>query len=291
MHIEDAEIFAAAINALIKSSHWDVLYDKISKRLGARAFMLQEYNLKSHETPIFHASHSMRIGDGAEVLKEVIAGKETAQADRVISRLTDGYQTLVTLFDKLKFGVAFCDPQGGILLMNDKMSTWAQDSDGISNNQNRLEAVVGVDKTLLASAMEKCVVIGSDTEGTTLSIERRSGRAPFVVYLTPINEPSLHLDTVLLMIALDPEETVQITADGLALVGHLTTAERRVYDLLISGLDTEAVSEQHGTSIETVRGQIKSIMHKLECKRRIDLIRLAMVTSPALHFDGPNRSQ
>ena len=56
----------------------------------------------------------------------------------------------------------------------------------------------------------------------------------------------------------------------------LTTAEQSVVRALVEGLDTKSISAERGTSEGTVRGQIKSILAKMNARTQSEVIRLVM---------------
>lgn len=204
------------------------------------------------------------------------------ESKRLISRLSQNYTVLLNLFDWLKFGVGFFDDGGGILIVNDKLQRWINEQDAVVKVKNRLEAAVASEKPALRAALAGNALTQLGPKATTLSLKKRSNGTPLVVHIVPVKDKSIHLERVSMAFFLDPNEKQQITAEGLAVIGNLTHAELDICNLLLRGLSTASVSEHRGTGLETVRGQVKKIMHKLECRQRLDLVRLAMVTSPDL---------
>lgn len=57
----------------------------------------------------------------------------------------------------------------------------------------------------------------------------------------------------------------------------LTTAERRVLSGLLGGANAEGIAGQCGTTLNTVRSQIKSIMGKAGVKRQAELLRMLSI--------------
>ena len=72
---------------------------------------------------------------------------------------------------------------------------------------------------------------------------------------------------------------------ALAVLGALTTAETGVLQRMLLGLNSSEIARQRGTSPETVRSQIKSIMQKLEVHGQSELLRLASRYRPPLTAD------
>ncbi|MBY6224047.1 helix-turn-helix transcriptional regulator [Ferrimonas balearica] len=52
----------------------------------------------------------------------------------------------------------------------------------------------------------------------------------------------------------------------------LTLAETQVMDLLLQGLDGSEIAQRRGVSKETVKSQIKSLLHKTDCRHQNQLI-------------------
>lgn len=52
----------------------------------------------------------------------------------------------------------------------------------------------------------------------------------------------------------------------------LTLAETQILDLLLQGLDGSEIAQRRGVSKETVKSQIKALLHKTECRHQNQLI-------------------
>ncbi len=74
----------------------------------------------------------------------------------------------------------------------------------------------------------------------------------------------------------------------------LTPAEQGVVRALVEGLDAKSISAERGTSEGTVRGQIKSILAKMNARTQSEVIRLVMslrdVSQEASQTEEPSRS-
>ncbi|MCL1035739.1 helix-turn-helix transcriptional regulator [Shewanella submarina] len=69
------------------------------------------------------------------------------------------------------------------------------------------------------------------------------------------------------------EQQTTTMPSGLILPGeHLTPAESRVMSLLMKGMDGGEISELRGVSHETVKSQIKSLLHKSGCRHQNHLL-------------------
>lgn len=82
-----------------------------------------------------------------------------------------------------------------------------------------------------------------------------------------------------LLLVIDPERRRMLRSDGLAAFGLLSPAELEICEMLVQGSETRDIAEHRSTTLETTRGQIKQLNAKLGCRHRLDLMRLAMMTS------------
>lgn len=64
--------------------------------------------------------------------------------------------------------------------------------------------------------------------------------------------------------------------DTLEDIFQLTTAEQSVVKALVEGMDAKAIATERGTSEGTVRGQIKSILSKMNARSQSEVIRLVL---------------
>lgn len=94
----------------------------------------------------------------------------------------------------------------------------------------------------------------------------------------------------------DPEHVLVVTtryqwqaALGQTLdeVFGLTAAEQGVVRAMVEGLDAKAISAERGTSEGTVRGQIKSILVKMNARTQSEVIRLVMSLRDVAKFSAP----
>ena len=203
----------------------------------------------------------------------------TLETTRVVSALVESHDRLMSLFDRLEFGAAFCTPDGRVITANPAFRRAARKGGGVRETSHGLTAddPAGTDALhrLLAAAIRPT----TPPEGLTLTLRRRSSRSPLVLSAAPIRDRDLGATTAILLIAIDPEDGTRLNARGLARLGVLSNAEIEVCDLLVRGFETTAIAERRGTQPETTRDQIKAAAAKLACRSRLDILRLAMVTA------------
>lgn len=231
---------------------------------------------------ITHDTHTG--GHGAPELIEISGWltplmTKTLEANRVYTALSQGFDRLLTLFDRLDFGAVFCTAEGTVLTANRAFAEISGGRDGIVNNNGNLLVAHAESANTLRQILQASMQPGSQSRELAATISRPSGNLPFIVRAAPIRLTDVNRDTVTLLLVIDPENSDRVSARGLATLGGLTPAELDVCDLLVKGLSTEDIAAKRDTSTETARTQIKAAASKLACQSRLDLLRLALVTS------------
>lgn len=204
----------------------------------------------------------------------------TMESTRVVEALASSHARLMSLFDSLDFGAAFCTNEGRVLAANATFRSMTADRDGLSEVSGALhgrtrDATAAIRARLAAAAQPD-----SPPDSLTLTLPRRSSQLPLVLRAAPIFERELSSAIAVLLVAIDPADERRLSTRGLAAFDLLTPAELDVCDHLIRGQTTKAIAERRGTSSETTRDQIKSATAKLSCRNRLDLLRLALASNP-----------
>lgn len=120
---------------------------------------------------------------------------------------------------------------------------------------------------------------GSELNGVVL--QPRLGRMPLMLMIAPLRLAGGTLVRgAALLFAFDPESTPTITADMVRRLFALSEAEAELAVALCGGKTLDEAAEARGTSIHTIRSQLKSIFMKTGTKRQADLVSL-LLASPA----------
>ncbi|MGH8682352.1 MAG: helix-turn-helix transcriptional regulator, partial [Burkholderiales bacterium] len=90
---------------------------------------------------------------------------------------------------------------------------------------------------------------------------------------------------------IDPGSPHRISVDGLSKIFKLTSSEHSVTDLLVNGADVRGVAEFRGTSIETVRSQLRRIFLKTGASSQLELVRLAVKATPPIEGSEDPQSE
>lgn len=113
-----------------------------------------------------------------------------------------------------------------------------------------------------------------------VSLPRR-GRMPLVLMLAPMRlKDAARLRGAALLFVFDPEATPSITADMVRQLFGLSRREAELAAALCSGRTLDELATERGTSINTVRSQLKSVFNKTGTSRQADLVSL-LLASPA----------
>lgn len=216
-----------------------------------------------------------------------VLGK-SLEAGRVLRQLSSSYQRLLDLFDRLDFGVAFCDASARVVTANACFRELATEGEGLTAANGVVGASDPEDRAgllRLIQAANQSVSRGSDL---IMRLRRRSRGLPLIARTMAIRERDTGVaGPLVLLLVLDPERRRVLRSDGLAAFGVLSPAELEICEMLVQGCETRDIAEHRSTTLETTRGQIKQLNSKLGCRHRLDLMRLAMMTSAPINgMDG-----
>ncbi|MED5238558.1 MULTISPECIES: helix-turn-helix transcriptional regulator [unclassified Alcanivorax] len=100
---------------------------------------------------------------------------------------------------------------------------------------------------------------------------KRQDRTPLIFVIRPIESSDLLAGGALVSVY-EPDNRQLPGAEHIAAYFDLTPAEAQVCEALVSGKDVQAISDQLGRSVSTVRSQIKQIFQKTGCSRQGELI-------------------
>lgn len=122
---------------------------------------------------------------------------------------------------------------------------------------------------------------GEGGDFNSVVLVQRSQRLPLMLMVTPLQlaqAPQSHGGA--LLFAFDPETTPKVTVDTVRRMFTLSEAEAELAVALCCGKSLEDTAKARGTSINTVKSQLKSTFVKTGTKRQSELVSL-LLTSPA----------
>ena len=179
--------------------------------------------------------------------------------------------TTVTL-DMFRAGVAWVSSSGTVLYKNAAMDRILEAGDGLLVIDAQLVLADGNQERLIDAIRR-----AREGERSAFRLVPRAAKEPYCVTVSPLpmSASALRLpDAAAIVFASETPLFPSEYVDALAKMYLLTPAETRVLKLLVMGRNPEAVAAELGTSVNTVRTQVKCVMAKCNVSRQIDLIRL-----------------
>lgn len=118
---------------------------------------------------------------------------------------------------------------------------------------------------------------GSGGDLNSVVLLTRPGHLPLMLMMAPMR---LATHGAALMFAFDPQASPSITTSLVRRLFGLTEAEAELSIALCCGKSLEEVAQTRGTSINTIKSQLKNVFQKTGTSRQIELVSL-LLASPA----------
>lgn len=187
------------------------------------------------------------------------------------SRQTSDMATIT--LNMFRTGAVWLSVKSEVLYANQEMDAIARRCDGIQVSNGRLRlwdpnARQGLEKGIEAAIAEK---------NSGLLARRPSGLPPYRVNVMPPPMQAIRLRLPnAAAIAFVSEATAPTSAslEAARAMYNLTPAEAKITERLAVGFDPQQIADTLGSSINTVRTQVKSILAKTGVSRQADLVRL-----------------
>lgn len=224
------------------------------------------------------------IRANVDVLFSVVG--KSLETGRVIRRLVRSYQAMLDFFDTLDFGAAFCDAEGRIVVSNRQFGELAAERDGLTDVGGIAGATHPEDRPRMRGIIHGATRPAARPEDLIMSLRRRSQGVPFVARTLPLREAQTGVDAPLaLLLVFDVERRGILTSEGLSAFGILSPEELAICDMLVQGAGAAEISRSQDTTPGAAAARIDGITAKLACRNRLDLVRLAMMTSAPVRRD------
>jgi DNA-binding CsgD family transcriptional regulator/PAS domain-containing protein len=160
-------------------------------------------------------------------------------------------------------------------LLEGRSALWLEDGHLFTRD----EAVTRSINLEVSNAIRASRGIGADPCTTVLL--SRSARAPLIIMIAPMQfYGGAAGQGAALLFAFDPEIAPSVVVEVVRALFGLSGAEAQLAVALGSGKTLEDAAQERGTSIHTIRTQLKSIFNKTGTKRQSDLVAL-LLSSPA----------
>jgi DNA-binding CsgD family transcriptional regulator/PAS domain-containing protein len=187
---------------------------------------------------------------------------------------SDRRAALATL-DRLAAGVILIDAHGQTVHANAAAQAMLRQRDGLSLVNRQMIGATPDATARLAKVIGEAAgtfTNGTGSSGGALALARPSGKGSYLVTVSPLAPENPLTDGPRRVAAIvfidDPDAAVRTPPEELKALFGLTTAEAKVALAWANGERAENICDAHGTKLETVRSQIRSIHDKLGVSRQ-----------------------
>ncbi|MFI5119086.1 MAG: hypothetical protein ACHQM4_01655 [Thermoanaerobaculia bacterium] len=210
---------------------------------------------------------------------------------RRMSTLTSACESAWAALDRLPIGVFVVDDGGRVAKKNRAAERLLGMADGLGVSNGCLEAGKPAETAalhaLVAGAASSARAPGAHSEAMLVS--RPSGNRAFHLYAVPVpqgSEVRPSDERTAVVFVSDPAPMVETPPEILQRTYGLTLAEARLAGLLVAGHSLEEAVFALGTSLNTVKTQLRGLFTKLDVRRQTDLVRLLLTGPASLDING-----
>lgn len=212
---------------------------------------------------------------------------KSVELSRTFHLLKSRYNAVLTALDHVEIGICVAMRSGEVLVSNAEAKRILEQQDGIRLST---DGKITSDYPEQGAQIQQAIAQASDTahgEGTAhellLVSQRRSGTDSVLIEISPLRDFTRELDPLMagaLVTLIDPVNSKPFDVTRTAAAYSLTPAESEVCRLMVEGKSTPLIGEMRGVSSETIKTQVQKVLNKTGCRKRSDLIRLALKTTP-----------
>jgi DNA-binding NarL/FixJ family response regulator len=224
--------------------------------------------------------HAGRIGrDGSE------ANLFAEAAEWRLRELTGVSHAALQALERLNYGVLLLGPDGELRHANRRAEDISRRTRAYAAAASgRLQASAAATSSKLHKAVQAAAQGSSarDMAGTPLRLRGATG-ADVHAFVVPVPPDTQHFDKVVvaMMFVADPESTLPNFPEKLRQIYHLSPTEAQLAEALVNGRSLKQFAVERGTSLNTVRTQLRSLAAKVGAKRQVDVVR-CILTGPAV---------
>lgn len=192
-----------------------------------------------------------------------------------------GQNFLAGSLDVLAMPAFLFNELGQIVHYNQSASQLLSQRDHLHLDQNHLQTSDITTSRKLAVDISKAIRAsrGDGHDLNSVVLLPRSPQRPLMLMITPLQLRDSNQGAALLF-AFDPEATPALTASSIRRLFGLSEAESSLAIALCSGKHLENVAMERGTTINTVKSQLRNVFIKTGTKRQSELVSL-LLASPA----------
>jgi DNA-binding CsgD family transcriptional regulator len=205
--------------------------------------------------------------------------------DSRVHELPGVARAALAALERLNYGVLLLGPEAELRHANRRAEDISRRTRAFSYAPSgRLQASNATLSTKLHKAVHQAAQVTGlpDTTGTALRLRGLTGCDvhAFVVPVPAGHHPA-ERSVVALMFVTDPESTLPNFPEKLRQIYHLSPTEAQLAEALVNGRSLKQFAVERGTSLNTVRTQLRSLAAKVGAKRQVDVVR-CILTGPAV---------
>lgn len=214
---------------------------------------------------------------------------KAVELGRAFDLLRSRYQAVLSALDHVQIGMCIALGRGDVIVVNREAERIFDQDDGINLAKDRTFVCRDPD---VGRALAEAVQVAAHTSAGAgesaeiiMAVQRRSKAQPFLIEVTPLRDYAREVETGLegaLVTVIDPDNTTPFSTAMVADAYGLTPAESEVCRHLVDGWTNGRIADERRVSIDTVKTQIASILQKTLTRRRSELIRLVLKSSPPI---------
>ncbi len=264
---EKVGIFRRAVSRLNDNKCW---YDTAIFQFDASITEIPAASLRSAQLLLPHIAKSIEL-------------------NRAFSLLKARYQAVLSVLDHVQIGMCIVLGRGEVVVANREASRIFDLDDGVRLGRDQHLLCRSADLTQALShaiGSAASTASGEDTTAETiLAVPRFSEDHPFLIEVAPLRDYAGEVDVRLkgaLVTIIDPANSKPFSTAKVAIAYGLTPAEASVCAHLVDGWTNNRIANERSVTIDTVKAQVASILQKTGTKRRSELIRLVLKSSPPI---------
>ena len=204
------------------------------------------------------------------------------QLHRRLSNAEFVAQGAIDALDRTNEALLILDDHGRVIRVNPWAQALLRARDGLVVDRGELRTATATGTTQLRALVARAIETSRGTgmsPGGVLFVARPSGLRPLRVVVSPVthrpNLPGPDPAGAIVLVT-DPDRRPVPSDETIRALLSLTPAEARLARALAEGLTLERAAHRLGLTVGTARTRLKTIFHKADVHRQIDLVRLVL---------------
>lgn len=286
-------------------SDQEVHGSELYRELMAPAGFEYRLNIKSSRSPSrFRCITVFRCPEAGPFDESdvVCASKLAPHIDRAVdlyatfSRLATERAAALSTLDDFGIGIGLADEGGIIRFLNGEARRILSLDDGLTIIDDRLHCSDPIANRRLRSNVEQaCKALAADdiVEGCPVRVERKSGAAPFAVFVIAARDYEELLDpgeaesAFATILVSNPQRRIALSQIALRNLYGITRAEAKVLEGILAGATVTELAEQLKVTPGTVRAHLKGIFKATRTRSQADLVRRVMLDAGWMRAPPP----